>query len=57
MQFKLGNLFRPKRKIIFELDPFTDKVGRWTKRIIHINASIREKTIKKHHEEKSSISY
>ena len=57
MQFELDNIFRSKRKKIFELNPSTDKVGRRTKRIIHIAASIREKTFKKSHEEKSTISY
>ena len=32
---------------MFELNPNTDKVGRRTKRIIHIAASIWEKTLKK----------
>ena len=35
--------FRFKRKIIFELNPCNDKVGRVTKRNTHIAASTREK--------------
>ena len=57
IQFELDNLFRSKRKRTFELNPYTVKVGRRTKRIIHIAAGIREKTIRKRHEEKSTISY
>ena len=57
MQFELDNLFRSKHKRIFELNPYTDKVGRRTKHIIHTAASIREKTITKRHEEKGTISY
>lgn len=57
IQFELENLFRSKRKRIFQLSPYTNKAGRWTKRIVHIASSNLEKTIKKHHEEKSTISY
>ena len=57
MQFELDNLFRSKHKRIFELNPYTDKVGRRTKHIIHTAASIRGKTITKRHEEKGTISY
>ena len=57
MQFELDNLFRSKHKRIFELNPYTDKVGRRTKHIIHNAASIRGKTITKRHEEKGTISY
>ena len=57
MQFELDNLFRSKHKRIFELNPYTDKVGRRKKHIIHTAASIREKTITKRHEEKGTISY
>ena len=42
---------------MFELNPYTDKVARRTKPIIHIAASILEKTMEKRHEEKSTISY
>ena len=55
MQFELDNLFRSKHKRIFELNPYTDKVGRRTKHIIHTAASIRGKTITKRHEEKSQL--
>ena len=57
MQFELDNLFGSKRKRIFEHNRYNDKAGRRTKCIIHIAASNREKTIKKRHEEKSTISY
>ena len=57
MQFELDNLFRSKHKRIFELNPYTDKVGRRTKHIIDTAASIRGKTITKRHEEKGTISY
>ena len=57
IQFELENLFRFKRKRIFELNPYTNKAGRRTKRIVHIASSNLEKTIKKHHEEKCTISY
>ena len=39
----MDNLFRSKRKRIFELNPYSDKVGRQTKRNIHVAAIIREK--------------
>ena len=42
---------------MFELNVYTDKVGRRTKLIIHIAVNIREKTIKKRPEEKNRISY
>ena len=57
MQFELDNLFTSKHKRIFVLNPYTDKVGRRTKHIIHTAASIRGKTITKRHEEKGTISY
>ena len=55
MQFELDNLFISKHKRIFEINPYTTKVGRWTKRTIHIAASICEKTMKKRHEEKVQL--
>ena len=51
----MGNLFISEHKRIFELNPYTTKVGRRTKRTIHIAASICEKTMKKHHEEKVQL--
>ena len=53
----MDDLFRSKRKRISELNPYSDKVDKRTKRIIHIAPSIRGKTIKKRHEEKGTISY
>ena len=43
--------------IFFELNFYTDEIGRRAKRIIHIAASIWENTINKHDEEESTISY
>ena len=51
----MDNLFRSKRKRIFELNPYNDKAGSRTKCTIHITASIRGKAIKKRPEEKVQL--